>query len=137
VKDGLYSHRACPFLLSSLKAWTKPCEKLLNMAKEDEKSECPDNYVIPGPELPNGDRLCISHHDGHNNDVGVITKIEPGKPIPDHARMVSPIEGTPFYELGESIAEMKSGSKGPAKVSSKAYRNGYDKIFGKRNKSYN
>lgn len=97
----------------------------------DEAPACPGDVAIPGPELPNGDRLCIAHHN-HETRIGVLQKMRPGEPLPDHAHLVSPIEGTPMYEIGESVADLKRGGKGPAKVNSKAYREGYDRIFGKK-----
>ena len=108
----------------------------LTMSKDKDKN-CPGNYMIPGPELPNGDRLCLTHNENHESGVGIMMRIKHGKPIPDEARMVSPIEGTPLYRIGESVAEMKSASIGPAKVNSRDYKSGYDRVFGKKSKLYN
>jgi len=95
---------------------------------------CPGgNFVIPGPALPNGDRICVAHKDGHQLEAAVLHHAKPGEPMPDDAVLVSPMEGTPYYEIGESVADLKRGaSKGPSRVNSKAFRDGWDGIFGKR-----
>lgn len=107
------------------------------MSEDDKKGPChhDGHYLIPGPELPNGDRLCVEHKEGHELRAGVMHMAKEGEPMPDDAVVIKPMEGTPFYEVGESVADLKAGAagaKGPAKVNSAAFRDGYDRIFGKR-----
>ena len=96
-----------------------------------EDKKCPlegENVVIAGPELPNGGRICI-HHDGeHGVSMGEMHPLEHGVPLPDDAVLVSHRHGN-VYDVGESVESMK---KGPSQVSTKAYRDGYDRIFGKK-----
>jgi hypothetical protein len=103
-----------------------------------------DNKKIVGPggiEIPpdcaipigtaDGGQVCIANRDD-NLSVGLLKHTEDGESMPDDACFITRMEGTPFYKIGESIAELKSGAKGPAKVNSKSYRDGYDRIFGKQ-----
>lgn len=86
-------------------------------------------YVIPGPEMPNGDRLVLHHHADHSFTSGVMRQTPDGRPLRDDAVLVEPREGTPYYNVVGTVAELK---KGPSKVNSPAFKRGWDNIFGKK-----
>lgn len=102
--------------------------------KPDEPHGCDgDEFVIPGPPLPNGGRACIHHAEDHTVRPGVLMPMEEGKAIPDNAMLLEAREGTNLYNVVGSIASMKEERqerKGPSKVNSRAFKNGWDNIFG-------
>jgi hypothetical protein len=75
---------------------------------------------------------CSQHkivEDGEGN-VGVLNAMEDGVPIPDTSTIVrcTPVEDEPGVN---ELTVLRRGA-GPAKVSSKNYRNGWDSIFGSK-----
>jgi len=95
----------------------------------DGKDDTGEDYVIPGPPLPDGGRLAIRHRGDHVLQVGEMHNLENGEPLDDSVSILEPKEGTPFYKVGPTIGELR---KGPSKVNSKAYKDGYDRIFGSK-----
>lgn len=62
-----------------------------------------------------------------------FTRIEEGKPIMGDYVALSPREGSPLLNAEFTrIPGARHESSGPAMVASEAYRNGYDRIFGKK-----
>jgi hypothetical protein len=87
-----------------------------------------DEFVIPGPQLSGGARMCLHHGTDHTTRIGVMKPMEDGKPIGEDAVLLEQREGTGLYNVVGSVSDLK---KGPSKVNSPAFRSGWDRIFGK------
>lgn len=75
------------------------------------------------------DRQTIVERD--NGDVGMIMKCEEGQPL--HGDLVTCTEtDEPGVIDLTTVYKNPSGSKGPAKVTSKAFRNNWDSVFSKK-----
>jgi hypothetical protein len=86
--------------------------------------------LIPGPELEGGGCLAIHHKPDHSIEPAIMYPFKEGSPISEDARIAVRREGSDYYEMSESISSMK---KGPPNVTTKAYREGFDRIFGNKN----
>jgi hypothetical protein len=104
-------------------------------AGSDEHLACEgDEYVLPGPTLPNGNQLILHHHEDHTITHGVIRPRREGAPLDDSTILFEPREGTPLYNVVGTVGELKRGEvrKGPSKAVSNAYRKGWDSVFGNK-----
>lgn len=74
---------------------------------------------------------------GAKETPGAMRIVEEGRPIPADGEVFQAVyrKGTNELEL-EPLEDITRG-KGPAKVSTKAYRKGFDRVFGKPNKDLN
>jgi hypothetical protein len=103
------------------------------MAEDEKKPRgCPfhgQDIIIPGPMLPNGHRLGIRHTANHEPELGEIVSSEEGRPMPDNAHLLTKEDGV--IRVGPSVEELKAGS-GPAQVATPAYRDSWDRVFGKQ-----
>jgi hypothetical protein len=107
---------------------------------DEKKRDCPgENTILPGPRLPNGDTICLHHTAEHKMEVGVLVDQKEGQSLPDDCHVVEEKEGK--FKLGPTIAELKGGkppersaatTSGPAQVANNAYRESYERTFGKR-----
>lgn len=93
------------------------------------------DFVALGPDLGDGTRPFFRHRSDHTIETGYSRAVEDGKPIntSEHGSLVrlTPVGG-PIYEV-ETLYEnrpQEGDAKGPAKVSSDAYRRGWETIFG-------
>jgi hypothetical protein len=73
----------------------------------------------------------VERRRGDKVETGVLSNMEEGKPIP---------EGSEYVELkarGDEpgLYDVTLSHKGPVRASTPAYRKGYDRIFGGRDKS--
>lgn len=97
-----------------------------------EKKGCPDRDIVQmiGPPGPNGARRAIRHRSDHRIELGVFEKKNEGEPISSDAQMLqlTPL-GPDVFEV-ENEYSMSEGLSGPAQVSTEAYREGWDRIFG-------
>jgi hypothetical protein len=107
------------------------------------KDECPlgGDRMLLGPEQGDGSRPCVRHLPDHRIQTGFVKPLRDGQPINGFdevfAARYDPQHGD--YEV-KSIYDQsqpptgaaQATSKGPAKVTSNAYRAGYDRIFGKQ-----
>jgi hypothetical protein len=65
-----------------------------------------------------------------------LKKVDPGTPLMgDEVISLSQREGAPFLDaevttINEDAGESTAGHSGPCRVNSKAYRDGWDRIFG-------
>jgi hypothetical protein len=87
-----------------------------------------DEFVVPGPQLPGGARMCLHHGVDHTVRAGVMKPMEDGKPIEEDAVLLEQREGTGLYNVVGSVSDLK---KGPSKVNSPAFKSGWDRVFGK------
>ncbi len=98
------------------------------MARDDDKKcECGDEVTL-GPELGNGLRIGVRHTEDHQVAVALVRTIGPEDEIPDDAIALDRIEGD-RYRARELTSEER---RGPSRANSRAYRNNYDTIFGKK-----
>lgn len=107
------------------------------MAKDEENAaDHPgEEFVIPGPGLPGGGRAALHHRADHTLEAAVMYPLQEGSPIPENAVLVRRRGGgSELYDVEGTVADMR---KGPSKVVTKAYRDGYDRVFGKRDGSLN
>ncbi len=99
------------------------------------------DMLVPGPDLGNGVRTFTRHLPDYTVVGGVMKPLKEGEPILDGGVfMVKPRgDGTPICDVEdvpipgqktcqECIAE--AGHKGPARVATPKYRDGWDRIFG-------
>ena len=98
-------------------------------AVTDDRECSGDDFVGPGPSLPDGSRVCVRHSADHSVRLGVMRSLESGRPLGEDDTLLEPREGTPFYDIVGSVADMK---KGPSKVVTNAYRKGWDTVFSKK-----
>lgn len=87
--------------------------------------KCQDEILV-GPQIaPDGSCVCLRHTDEHQVGLGVMRPIEDGKPVLNgEVVSLQRIEG-------DRYAVTTLYHAGPSKVSTPAYRDGWDRIFGK------
>ncbi len=93
-----------------------------------------DNYVIPGPKLPDGTQLAVHHQGDHTVSHGVIVPNKDGVSLGDDAMILREREGSPLLDVVGTVGEMR---KGPSQVATEAYRRGWDGVFGKPDRNLN
>lgn len=94
----------------------------------EEEGECPGaDTVFPlGVVLPDNSMPVVRHTHDHQYEMGSIRPLEDGKPI--QGELVS-LEGKPG-EWCKVKPMIKTKTKGPAKVNSREYIEGWTNIFG-------
>jgi hypothetical protein len=105
----------------------------------DEKShkcDCSDE-LIAGPEMSHGVRPFIRHTKDHKVVGGVMRVVKDGCPINGGGELVqlTHVEGDRFkveFLYGESDYSSECSCSGPSKVTTEAYRSGWDRIFGNK-----
>jgi hypothetical protein len=96
--------------------------------KDDDTCDGED-YVVAGPVSEDGKSMaCIRHYSDHSMKVGIMRPMEDGKPIPENAEILERIGSGPYYKPLQ-----RSG--GPTKVSTKKYKDGWERIFSGDSKS--
>jgi len=108
------------------------------MSKDKDRGK---QLAIVGPPQPDGSTPVTRMREGDDGETeyttGHLVPAEDGKAIPMGAELISlsPCEGTPFHEV-EVVHSMEGSetkwSKGPSKVASDAYREGWENIFGRK-----
>lgn len=104
------------------------------MADDDgKKDDCTSkDELMAGPPLPGGARPYVRHRADHSIQTGIMRPVAEGESLGEGAFTLEHIEGD-RYAVEEVFPEQASdGSKGPAKVNSKAFRDNWDTIFGKK-----
>jgi hypothetical protein len=108
--------------------------------KKDSELEWEGHDVVQlGPEVAPGVRCAVRHRPDHTSEELYFTEAQDGAPVPPGADLVNlgPDDGSGWrpvetlYSSGETGAR-KAGGDGPAQVATPAYRDGYDRIFGKK-----
>lgn len=82
-----------------------------------------------GPELAPGTHIGVMRRNGETNLVQ-LTKAEDGQPLHPDQELVS--LGDPACDCGHVRSFTSLHHEGPAQVATPAYREGYDRIFGKK-----
>jgi hypothetical protein len=92
------------------------------MADDDKHDcDCGDEIMI-GPELSNGTRPALRHT--AEIVTGFVRQVKDGEPLPEDAMLVERIEGC-RYSCKPALEH-----NGPARATTKKYREGWDRIFG-------
>lgn len=89
-----------------------------------------DDFVVPGPPLPNGNNICIRHAADHSLSLGEVHAVKEGEPIHDDAVLLHRREGSGVYDVVGSVGDMKAGK--PSMVNSQQYKDRWESIFGGR-----
>jgi len=79
------------------------------------------------PPSPDGRVQCVRHTKDHQIEFGCITPLKDGRPI-----VGTPIRTMPRGDGLLQVVEEAEESSGPANVNSRAYLEGWDRIFGNR-----
>jgi hypothetical protein len=96
--------------------------------KKDER-----DVIFVGPENGRGGNVALRCRGGMVTDAGSIHPLENGKPIMGEAVRLHPRDEGGGYYMEYLVEPAEPGkSKGPTKVNSRAYRDNWDEIFGKR-----
>lgn len=93
----------------------------------DHKCGLNGDVMLLGPEVDGG-RLAARHTEGHQAEVGVLRPVVDGKPVLGELVSLKAREDG-FCDV-ESLARPSPAPRGPARVSSPAYRNGWGRVFG-------
>ena len=98
---------------------------------------CPSGDELrAGPDLGDGSRPFVRHTADHKLVAGIMTPAQEGQPMADGAFHLEHIDGDRYkvYKVEELPTGHVPGStvKGPAKVNSRAFRENFDSIFGKK-----
>ena len=95
----------------------------------DDNNDPPRAVILPTAVHEDGSFTGLVTHDDGTQEVGRFATVEPDTEIRGRYVQVIPREGTPFLD---AIYPLES-RKGPSKVNSQAYRDGYDRIdWGRR-----
>ena len=95
--------------------------------------------MILGPDLGDGSRPCVRHLPDHRVQTGVVQPLKDGQSLNGYDEVLAvkydqqhgDFEVQSVYDPRQASPALESApSKGPAKVTSNAYRAGYDRIFG-------
>jgi hypothetical protein len=98
---------------------------------DDDKPECTHgDEVFLGPSLGDGTHAVVRHNGDHRIEYGTARILEPGQTPPNNG------EHLRLRPKGGSVYEVRPVEKGersgPAQVSTRAYRSGWDNIFGNK-----
>lgn len=102
------------------------------MADDEKKpSACPgeDQLTIKGPPDVRGQVPFVRHTADHEVLVGLMRPVREGEPLDASSFRLEHRSG-PCFAVKPALEN--TDHKGPAKVSTDAFRNGWDSIFGKR-----
>ena len=89
-----------------------------------------DPETTKGVMLPMGltDRGLVGLHVKETGTtVGVFQPLQEGQPVMGDVTILNRVEGKPYY----ATETLHTGHSGPARVNNEAFRDGWDRIFGK------
>ena len=101
------------------KSFDKWCK--LNVMADDA-----DDTMILGPEVDPGVNLYIRRR-GDQTDCGLVRSVKEGEPLYDEALMLQRRGSGPVYDVTPVFA-----GNSRSKPTTDEYRNGWEKVFGKR-----
>jgi hypothetical protein len=116
----------------------------MSMSDDNKKDDCcGKDMLVPGPDLGNGYRAFSRHMPDHTVVQGVMRPLKDGEPIMSGGvfALTPRNDGTPVCDvkpidipgLPEPMCDCAcsgEGHAGPARVSTPAFRSGWDRIFG-------
>lgn len=97
-----------------------------------------DDVVYVGGASPDGATLAVLRKKGQTLSMGVLRRAEEGKPVHGELLRLAPRAEDPQLCDVEVLADARApheageGGGGPAQVSTPAYREGWNAIFGAR-----
>lgn len=104
------------------------------------KSAAAEDVVLLGPPTADGAGLHVLRARAERLEIGELRSLEEGRPIAGEIVTLAPRKDNPrVCDVKESYAplaaspspaRLTSPAKGPAKVATDAYRDGWDEIFG-------
>jgi hypothetical protein len=94
---------------------------------KEPKDDSGEDFVHIGPPLPNGFAPCLRHRPDHTTEMALIGPTKEGESVDGEIISLSPREQGGFH-----VKVLHDNRKGPSKAVTRAYRNGWDNIFGKR-----
>src|SRR5512137_2075986 len=114
------------------------------MSDDHKKDDCNGkDMLVPGPDLGNGMRTFSRHMPDHTVVEGVMRPLKEGEPIMSGGvfALKPRRDGTPICDVepidipgqpeeAPCSCCQEGGQKGPARVATRAYRSGWDRIFG-------
>ncbi len=104
------------------------------MSDDEKKCEAKDVVTI-GPDLGGGIHPAVRHDANHQVSLGMLHVLKDGEPLRDDTLILQKNgEGSEYDVVAEVSAkgEVTESRGGPAMVATKAYRNGWENIFGKK-----
>lgn len=101
--------------------------------KDDSGCGDGEDFAVLGPPADGGGQYVLRHLSDCSWQAGVLRPLEDGKPVHGEIVCLRPREdGGPGYAVESVNAGGKTSGSGPAMVNSKAFRDGWDGIFGKK-----
>jgi hypothetical protein len=103
----------------------------------DDRKDCPagsKDLLELGPAVGERERLFVRHLPTHQMQAGVLCTLREGEPLAEGGTLVHLTrrgEGS-TYEVQELYSRSEGTRTGPAMVTSDAYRDNWEGIFGKR-----
>lgn len=95
---------------------------------------CGKDFVIAGPKVPGrAEHVGVRHRPDHTLEPVLVAPLVDGQPVSDETEIVSRV-GDGVYEVQGRVGDLK---KGPARVNSTGFRDGWDRVFGDRRKEMN
>ena len=93
----------------------------------------PTDVVILGPPTADGAGVHVLRAREEKVEVGELRALEEGRPIVGEVVTLAPRKDNPrVWDVKDSFRAPGSAGKGPAKVATEAYRDGWDEVFGKK-----
>lgn len=89
-----------------------------------------DFVQVVGPGPSPGSRLVLRHKPNHELEAAEARPVKEGQPIPDGSIVIGPPEADGRRPVIATI-----GHAGPAQVASDEYRDGWERIFGGRERA--
>jgi hypothetical protein len=97
--------------------------------KKNEPCTHGDEMVV-GPSMVDGKRCYVRHTSNHEIQVGIVSPTSEGAPVGDNVVVLERQGDGPVYSVRPLFEERRTS--GPAKVTTPAYRKGWETIFGAR-----
>ena len=90
----------------------------------------PKNEISLGPEIGPNERWAMRRN-GDELTLGTLAPLKEGKPLRENAEIVA-FKDAEYHDWQDVEVLYKNMSGGPAQVATPAYRENYDRIFGKK-----
>ncbi len=105
-------------------------------ADGDDKKGCSGgDFISLGPVISeNGLRPCVYHHEDHSFDTGFIKPVKEGESLSKESVFLRQRGERNEFDVEPVFSESTptASGKGPARVTSNAFRSGWDNIFGSK-----
>ncbi len=88
-----------------------------------------EDFFVSGPQLDDGGALGMHHTADHELRPAILRPLKEGMPLPDEAVILKRRDESNVYDRVGTVSELR---RGPSKANSRAFCEGYDRIFGKK-----